>query len=181
MLRLFTGITLPLLLRQRLTLLQGGIDGARWTERENFHITLNFIGEVDEATAEDVHHILSGIRMEPFKLELKGTGAFAHGKEVSVLWIGVQHSEELFRLREKLDRAFQKGGIPYDNRKYTPHVTIARFPKWAAETDIARFMQEHNLFSGDAFDVDEITLFRTHQTKNGSQYEALETYPLRQV
>lgn len=178
MLRLFTGIELPILLRQRLALLEGGIDGAKWTTRENFHLTLSFIGEISEQVAEDSHDALSGIRMEPFQLELKGTGSFAKGTDVKVLWVGVQHSDALHRLKEKIDRALAKYDVPVEKRKYVPHVTLARFRLPPEEAKIAQFMATHNLFSGDAFDVEHFTLFRTHQTKHGSEYEALAEYPL---
>jgi 2'-5' RNA ligase len=177
MLRLFAGLSLPILLRQRLTLLQGGIEGALWTERENFHITLTFIGNVDEATAEMVDEALSGIRMEPFKLELKGTGSFAQGEFPKVLWIGVEKSEPLFRLKEKIDRALEKSKLPFENRKYVPHVTLARL-RHVDEVKVAQFMAAHNLFSGDAFDVDGFNLYHSHSTKNGPVYEELRQYQL---
>ncbi len=178
MLRLFTGIELPILLRQRLVLLQGGLDGAKWVERDNFHLTLNFIGEVSEQVAEDAHDALSGIRTPPFDIELKGTGSFAKGDDVKVLWVGVEQNEVLHRLKEKIDHALAKFDVPVEKRKYHPHVTLARFRFGAEEAKVAQFMATHNLFSGDAFEVDHFTLFRTHQTKHGSEYEALAEYSL---
>lgn len=177
MLRLFTGLSLPILLRQRLIVMQGGIEGARWTERDNFHITLTFIGEVDEATAETVDEALSSIRTEKFSLRLKGTGSFAQGKYPKVLWMGVAHNDVLHRLKEKIDRAFTVANIPFEKRKYTPHVTMARF-KNPEESKIAEFMQQHNLFSSEEFEIDEFILYHSHQTKNGSVYEALKEYSL---
>lgn len=177
MLRLFAGLSLPILLRQRLTLLQGGIDGALWTDRDNFHITLTFIGNVDEATAEQADEALSGIRMEPFNVELKGTGSFAQGEFPKVLWIGVEKSEPLFRLKEKVDRALEKSKLPFENRKYTPHVTLARL-RHVDEAKVGQFMAAHNLFSGDAFEVNNFILYHSHNTKNGPVYEELRSYPL---
>jgi RNA 2',3'-cyclic 3'-phosphodiesterase len=177
MLRLFTGLSLPILLRQRLTVMQGGIEGARWTERDNFHITLTFIGEVDEATAEMIDEALSSIRIEKFPLRLKGTGSFAQGKYPKVLWMGVEHNDVLHRLKEKIDRALLVANIPFEKRKYTPHVTMARFRN-PEEGKVAEFMQQHNLFSSEEFEVDEFILYQSHQTKNGSVYEALKEYPL---
>jgi RNA 2',3'-cyclic 3'-phosphodiesterase len=177
MIRLFTGLSLPILLRQRLTVMQGGIPGARWTERDNFHITLTFIGEVDERTAEIADEALSSIRMEKFPLQLKGTGSFSQGKHARLLWIGVGQSEPLHRLKEKNDRALQMAQVPIESRKYTPHVTMARF-RDAEEAKIAGFMQLHNLFTSEEFLVEEFTLYRSHQTKNGSVYEAVREYPL---
>lgn len=178
MVRLFTGLSLPILLRQRLALLQGGLDGARWTDRENYHITLTFIGNVDAATAEAAHDALAAIRTEPFSLELKGTGSFAQGDDLKVLWVGVERNEVLFRLKEKIDRALEKADVPFENRKYVPHVTLARFRHAHDEAKIAAFMAAHNLFSGDPFEVNEFILYRTHQTKNGSAYEEVAAYPL---
>ena len=78
MLRLFTGLSLPILLRQRLTQLESAIPGARWITRENYHIALTFIGDVDEATAEDMDEAFESLRGKRFKLRLKGAGCFAH-------------------------------------------------------------------------------------------------------
>lgn len=178
MLRLFTGLSLPILLRQRLTVMQGGIEGARWTERDNFHITLTFIGEVDEMTAETIDEALSPIRTEKFSLRLKGTGSFAQGKYPKVLWMGVEQNDVLHRLKEKIDRALMAAHVPFENRKYTPHVTLARF-KNPDEAKVAEFMQQHNLFSSESFEVDEFILYRSHQTKNGPVYEPLKEYALR--
>lgn len=178
MLRLFTGLALPILLRQRLALLgDGGIPGARWTERENFHLTLTFIGEVNEAEAEDIDAALETIRAPRFPLRLQGTGSFSARNDPKVLWAGVADSPALRRLKEKIDRALQRAGIAFEKRKYTPHVTLARL-KNADEGKIAEFMQQHNLFTTEEFDVDEFLLFRSHQTKHGSAYEALREYPL---
>lgn len=177
MLRLFVGLPIPVLLRQRMLVMQGGIDGARWTERENFHITLTFIGNVDEQKAEDIDDALSGVRTERFNLRLKGTGSFAQGKFPKILWIGVEQNEVLGRLKEKIDRALESYGVPFEKRKYVPHVTLARFNK-VEEVKVAEFMQQHNLFSTEEFEVDAFILYRSHQTKNGSVYEALQEYPL---
>lgn len=177
MIRLFAGLSIPVLLRQRLTTLQGGIPGARWQERENFHITLAFIGDVDERTAEAADEALAQVRTEPFELRLEGTGSFSTGSKLTALWIGVSHSEVLHRLKEKTDRALQRAGVPFDNRKYTPHVTLAHL-RGAGEGKVAEFMQAHNLFRTEPFQVDEFLLYRSHQTKNGSAYEPVAEYPL---
>lgn len=177
MLRLFAGLSLPILLRQRLTVMQGGIEGARWTERDNFHITLTFIGEIDEGAAAHADEALSSIRMEKFSLRLKGTGSFAQGKWPKVLWIGVEESEPLRRLKDKIDRALRSAQIPFESRKYTPHVTMARL-KNPDEAKVAEFMQQHNLFSTEAFEVDEFILYHSHLTKNGPVYEPVREYPL---
>lgn len=177
MLRLFTGLALPSNLAARLSLMDGGIDGARWTAQENFHITLTFIGEVDEATAEDADEALSAVRSDNFDVEVKGTGVFAQGSYPQVLWMGVTPSPPLLRLKEKIDRALHVARVPHENRKYVPHVTMARL-KHAQEAQVGQFMQAHNLFAAAPFRADEFILYRSALTKNGPWYEPLARYPL---
>src|SRR6185295_8058803 len=71
MIRLFTAIEIPETIRVRLSLLQGGVPGARWTPIENLHLTLRFIGEVDERTATDIDDVLNDLRAPAFELALK--------------------------------------------------------------------------------------------------------------
>ncbi len=177
MLRLFTGISLPEDLCQKLQLLKSEIAGARWDSPENYHMTLSFIGPVDEATAEDIDEVLAGICADTFTLTLKGVGVFTRGAEPQHLWIGVEHNEELHRLREKIDGAFQMNHLSFETRQYTPHVTIARLQQ-ADKTKVAAFIQQHNLFVSAPFAVEEFILYQSHHGKELAVYEALEVYPL---
>ena len=74
--RLFTGLEIPSDVAFELDLLRGGIGGARWIDRENFHITLRFIGDIDDGLAREIAYELDGVEARPFTLRLKGIGAF---------------------------------------------------------------------------------------------------------
>ena len=182
MFRLFTGIGLPLRLRQQLHVLQEGIAGVgagtRLTRPEDFHITLSFIGNVEAATAEDIDEALSGIRARRFSLTLQGTGYSSGANGSHHLQAGVERSEALRRLKEKIDRDFEKHQLPFKKRsKYTPHVTIARI-KRGSHARLGEFMQQHNLFASEPFAVEEFILYRSHLDQEGASYEALKAYPL---
>src|SRR5262249_58011503 len=88
MIRLFTAIELPESVRLQLSLLQGGMPGARWVSSENMHLTLRFIGEVSEAVARDIDDMLADIREPSFSLALRGVGEFGRN-EGRALWAGV--------------------------------------------------------------------------------------------
>jgi 2'-5' RNA ligase len=178
MIRLFTGLAIPAGIAAQLDRMQGGIDGARWTETHNYHITLNFIGEVSEAMAEEIDAALCGVRAKAFSLSLAGTGIFGEGESARHLWMGVAPEDALFRLQEKTFRALDTGRFPAEKRKYTPHVTMARLKKSADPAAVAAFMQEHNLFRSSPFAVNEFILYRSDLTKNGPQYAPVATYPL---
>lgn len=177
MLRLFVGIAIPHKIAGQLALMQGGIPGARWTDRHNFHLTLNFIGEVDEATAEIVDEILSSIHVPAFTLNLEGIGNFSQGNDPTVLWAGVSREEKLFRLQEKIMHALDVLHIRSDNRKYTPHVTLARFRR-PDDEKVAVFGNTHANYQSEPFDVDSFILYRSHLTKNGPYYDPLIRYSL---
>lgn len=177
MLRLFVGLALPENIAASLLTLQGGIPGARWLSRENLHITLRFIGEVEEHVAAQLDMMFHGLRAPPFSLILRGAGVYQKGKIPHTLWAGVEEAAALIHLREKVDQALQRAGIVLESRKFMPHVTLARL-KNAPVDKVGRFLEDHNLFQAGPFAVSAFTLFRSHLTKNGSDYEALERYPL---
>ena len=89
MIRLFVAIPIPDQLRLRLTGLRGQVPGARWTLPENMHLTLRFVGEIDEDAADDVHDALARITADPFDVQLSGVGHFESRGQVRALWAGV--------------------------------------------------------------------------------------------
>lgn len=127
MIRLFTALGLPGELRARLTALQGGIDAARWVAPHNLHITLRFIGEVAEDRAHDVVAALNEIHTGAVPVTVSGAGRFGSSDRTRALWAGVERSDALVALHEKIDRALIGVGLPPEGRKYTPRITLARF------------------------------------------------------
>lgn len=129
MLRLFVALPLPPEVRTRLSLLGGGVPGARWIPPESLHLTLRFVGEVDGGTAQDIAEALDGIDAPPFALTLTGIDTFGQGEAARVLWVGVEREPALLELRERVESALRFAGIAPDPQKYIPHVTLARLKK----------------------------------------------------
>jgi RNA 2',3'-cyclic 3'-phosphodiesterase len=176
MLRLFVGIGFPPELKLRLSLLNSGISGARWVDPGNFHLTLRFIGETDEAVAADIDDALRRLRARRFTLQLAGTGVFGADKPRS-LWVGVERSTELVALRDKIEQALVRVGLPPETRKFAPHVTLARLYKPALDK-LSGFLAAHARFCADPLPVDGFSLIASFQTKAGSIYEDQADYPL---
>ncbi|MGK9165706.1 RNA 2',3'-cyclic phosphodiesterase [Inquilinus limosus] len=177
MLRLFVAIAIPAALRPRLSMLQGGVPGARWTDPADFHLTLRFIGEVDTLEAEEIDEALHAIAAPGFSLALDGVGQFGSRRAASTLWAGVATEPALHFLHAKVDRALVAAGQPPDDRAYAPHVTLARLRDAPVER-IGRWLQEHGLFRADPFPVDAFHLYQSHVGREGAVYEILESYPL---
>jgi 2'-5' RNA ligase len=177
MIRLFVALELPEAVCERLTQLQGGVPGARWMTEDQMHLTLRFIGEVDENVAHDIDDTLVGLTAPGFMLELAGTGEFG-GKIPRALWAGVRPNEALLHLQKKIETALQRIGLEPEPRKFSPHVTLARLRN-APREKVMAFLSHHGLFSSGPFPVDHFVLFSSHQGSGGSVYHPERVYPLK--
>ena len=176
MLRLFVGIPFPPELKLRLSLLCAGIAGARWVDPGNLHLTIRFIGEIPEDVAADVDAALSRLRARPFMLQLATTGVFG-GERPRNLWVGVERSAELVLLRDKIEQAMTRLGLPSEPRKFAPHVTLARLHNPPLD-QVAQFLAVHAGFRAEPLSVAAFSLIASYPTKAGSIYEDRADYPL---
>ena len=179
MMRLFVALALPDAVTDGLVLLQGGIPGARWNTREQLHLTLRFIGEVDGRDAQGIDDALASIRAPRFTLELKGVGEFG-GRNPRALWAGVRDGERLEHLQRKVESAVQRVGIAPEERKFSPHVTLARL-RGAPRDRVITFLSAHALYASGPFDVNAFILYSSTLTPNGSLYRPERSYRLEQV
>jgi RNA 2',3'-cyclic 3'-phosphodiesterase len=176
MLRLFVGIGFPPELKLRLSLLNEGLPGARWVDPANFHLTLRFIGEIGEDTAGDVDDALTRLRAHRFTLQLAGTGVFGNGRPRQ-LWVGVERNPDLAALRDKVEQALIRAGLPPEPRKFAPHVTLARLHN-PAILPLRDFLAANAQFRAAPLPVEGFSLIASFQTKSGSVYEDQADYPL---
>jgi 2'-5' RNA ligase len=177
MLRLFVAIELPERIRERLALLCGGVPGARWLSPETMHLTLRFIGEVQEAALGDIDAALSGVHAPAFPLSLDGIGNFGNGGRPRAIWAGVARNPALEHLHGKIESALVRSGLPPEGRKFTPHVTLARV-KSAKSGRVGEFVAAHNPFQTEPFQVTEFTLFSSFLSHSGAIHTAEAVYPL---
>jgi len=177
MIRLFCAIDLPDPLKQRLSLLMGGVPGAKWVAPENLHVTLSFIGEVAEDRMADIDDALARVRAAPFDLTLAGMGSFQRGREVTAIWAGLERSEPLMDLQARVEQSLAREGFPSERRKYSPHVTLARL-KGASDARVAAYIAANNLFRAPPFRVEDFVLFSSFLSSSGSIYTPEAEYPL---
>lgn len=185
MARLFVALDLPDDLRTRLVGMQGGIDGARWSPAENMHITLRFVGEVAETTIGDIVDALADVRCASFAVTVSGVGRFATGNRTRALWFGVEKSAEIAALHAGIDRALIRAGLAPEGRKYTPHVTVARFGGGRGgrgggppETRVLHWIEAHDGFFALPFEAREFVLYESRIGRNGPVYTPLADFPL---
>jgi RNA 2',3'-cyclic 3'-phosphodiesterase len=179
MLRLFAALPLPDGISDLVLKTQRGLDGAKWSPRENLHITLRFIGPVDERRAEDIDSALGEIRLGAFDLALQGAGFFGHD-EPHAMWLGVAQSEPLLALQQACERACRRAGLEAAPRAYTPHVTICYLPRHQALEPVMAFQQRNALFASPTFLADRFYLYSSATQGAGpSRYRIEAEYPLQ--
>ena len=180
MIRLFVAIVPPGDMRARLSSLCGGVEGARWVDPENLHLTLRFIGEVEEPLVEDIVFALRAIRMAPFSLILSGVGHFESRQKVRQLWAGVAPSPPLVDLQGRIDAAVRRAGIGIEAKRFVPHVTLARL-KGVKASLVGAWLQANGPFRGFPFDVSSFTLMASYLGRSGPVYRPVEEFALREL
>ena len=176
--RLFVGLDLSWELRQRLSMLAGGVPGARWAPVENYHLTLRFIGDVQSPQADEIDHALASVRAPGFDLTIAGIGVFQKGGRSTSLWAGVDRNPALDHLQTKIETALQRAGLAPERRRFSPHITLARLNESVPQSKLAAFVQSHNLFRAAPERMTHFTLFSSRPGKEASVYEAEVEYEL---
>ena len=177
MIRLFVGIPIPADIKLRLSMMSAGLPGARWVNEENYHLTLRFIGEVDEGLAGDIDVTLGQINHPIFELSLEGVGYFGKPNAARAVWAGVAKSENLLHLHAKIETALQRMGQPAEERKYTPHVTLARM-RGTPKAKLDEYIAGHMEFAAGPIAVRSFTLFSSFLSSSGAIYIPEANYTL---
>ncbi len=174
--RLFVALPLPDAVAQSLLLIQGGVPGARWQTSGQLHLTLRFIGEVDNQTAILLDEALAGIHAPAFEMQLHAVGQFG-GKQIHSLWAGVRRNEALEHLQRKVDSAIRRVGQPQDAHKFSPHVTLARLRHPQGDKAL-EWLTHHALYTSPEFTAHAFQLYSSKLTSDGSIYRMEQDYPL---
>ena len=174
--RLFVAIDLPDEVSDELERLCVGLPGARWNDPEQYHLTLRFIGEVDGLVADDIEQGLAEIEFEPFQIELHGFGHFPPRGEPKVLWAGISPHALVEPLRRAVDRVVNQAGVAPEGRKFSPHVTVARFPYGAPIERLQRFFAGHALYRSKPFMVESFHLYSSQLHHDGAIHTLEASY-----
>jgi 2'-5' RNA ligase len=174
--RLFTALEIPADVGQSLALLRGGLPGARWIDPENYHLTLRFIGDVDDVLAREVAYLLGGIRRPAFRVQLDGLDSFGGHKPRAVV-APAQPVRELIELQAEHERLMQRVGLEPEGRKYTPHVTLARL-RDTSSRQVADYLATRAFIQPLPFKVTRFVLFSSRASVGGGPYVVEAAYPL---
>jgi 2'-5' RNA ligase len=174
--RLFTGLEVPATLADSLSMLRGGLPGARWIDPENYHMTLRFIGDVDDMLAQDIALLLGQVRRGGFELRLDGLSSFG-GRKPRAVVAAVTPCRSIMELQAEHERLMQRVGLEPEGRKFTPHVTLARL-RDSSSRQVADYLSSRAGFRSQPFPVSRFVLYSSRASVGGGPYVVEAAYPL---
>ncbi len=178
--RLFIAIDLPDDIKTQLIALKTDIPTARWVKPAQMHLTLRFIGEVEDVKAGVLQAALQDISGHAFDLLLNGVGRFPPGtrKAPRVLWAGIDPQPELDALQAQIERVVRECGLPLDDKPFKPHFTLARLKTHKPTPQADVFLTANADFSAGPFAVQAFALIESELSPQGPRYTTRATYLL---
>jgi len=176
-LRIFIAALIPEEIRTRLTnyinSLKHNIDGVKWEKSEKLHVTLKFLGDVDESGVDEISSLLGKLvhGYSPFNLSISDFGGFPNLKSPRVLYIGLSRNNELSKFQNELERDLHNLGFNKEDRRFIPHITLARVKKRIHIRETLPVMQS-------MFDITQIGLMKSELRAEGSVYTPLKLFKL---
>jgi 2'-5' RNA ligase len=174
--RLFTALEIPPRVAESLARLRGGLQGARWIDVENYHLTLRFIGDIDAATAHEIAQTLSTIRRPALTVSLENLDFFGNEKPRAIV-ARAKPEPALIELQAEQERLLRRIGAPAEPRKFAPHVTLARL-RGASPHSVAAYLGTRGYFPSLRFEVERFVLYSSRDSVGGGPYVVEAEYPL---
>ena len=173
--RLFTALEIPDDVRRAISGMRGGLPGARWIDPDNYHVTLRFIGDVDDITAREAAFILGQVRRGSFEIRLDTLSSFGGNRPRAIVAL-VAPTPALMELQAEHERMMRRIGLEPEGRKFTPHVTLARL-RHASSFEVADYFSMRGHFRAPAFEPDRFVLFSSRDSVGGGPYVVEADYP----
>ena len=184
--RIFTGITLNDEAREKileeLRPFKTIGTSIRWTEAKNIHLTVKFIGEVDEGLAARIAGALAAAKfpVSPFQLRISGFGKFPAGDDLHIFWAGIVDNPQLLALFNAIESALVPLGVAPETRPFHPHLTLGRNKSRYHFGALFELLAEKSGLFLAACQVSAFQLMRSNLTPGGPIYTVLKEIPLDQ-
>ena len=185
--RLFVALEIPSAVRDNLAAFMKELraletvssrSNARWVRQENLHVTLKFIGNIDDAKLDAIRDALSQVKSEqPVELRFRGVGFFPSERRPRVFWTGIEASPNLGPIGADIDARLAKLGIPVETRAFTPHLTLARLEPPGISEKLQAAIKENATCDFGTFRTNEFHLIQSKTRPTGAEYTRLSSFP----
>ncbi len=180
--RLFIAMPLPYRFHEKIRELQNKVDGLgklKLVKPENVHLTLKFLGNVEEREIQEIEDGLSFIRETPsFNISLCGLGAFPNNKKPRVIWMGVKEGfDEIKNLQGKIDSSLESAGFNRDMR-FHPHYTLARVKFLNNKQGLMDFLKGKRFLAFGEHTAERVVLMESRLSPRGPEYSVIREFRL---
>jgi len=147
---------------------------------ENMHLTLKFLGDTNEELIDEIEKIMkeSVEGIEPFNIQLKGTGVFPNPNYIKVIWIGIQNGEQIIPIAQKIDEKISKLGFKKEKRKFSPHLTIGRVKSAKNKDKLIKIIEKYRDVQFTDLKVEFLKLIKSELTPKGPIYTTIKEIKL---
>ena len=150
----------------------------RWVKAGNIHLTLKFLGEVDEDEIDGITAVLTN-GFAPLRLAAAGVGVFPSVKRARVIWVGISGQlSELAALQRSIEERLARIGYPHEKRPFSGHLTLGRVKGLIAASKLTTAMGAFSDFASETFEVDRVVLFKSDLRPTGAAYTELRQVTL---
>jgi len=176
-LRLFIAALIPEDIRTLLTnyinFLKHNIDGVKWEKFEKLHVTLKFLGDIDESRVNEISNLLEKLvhNYSPFNMSILDFGGFPDLKHPRVIYVGLSCNSGLSKFQNELEQELSGLGFKEENRRFIPHITVGRVKKRI-------HIKETLPITQSIFDITQIGIIKSELRPEGSVYTPLKLFKL---
>ena len=153
--------------------LKQDVDGVKWEKSDKLHITLKFLGDVDEHKTDEILDSLGNLveGYSVFNVNISDFGGFPNLKNPRVLYAGLSHNSELSKFHYEMDKSLSKIGFEKESRRFIPHITLARVKKRV-------HIKETPPITQSSFDITQVGLIESELRSKGSVYTPVKLFKL---
>lgn len=179
--RLFVALDFPETIRDSIrdliTKLKPLCKDARWARVEGMHVTLKFIGYIDDKELDPIINALESVKSsEPVDMRFRGVGFFPNERRPRVMWCGIEPSPNLAPLAKTIETALVPLGIAAEKRDYIPHLTLARFESPRGTEKLVAATAEMESLDLGATREARFHLFESVLQRSGAEYKKLKSF-----
>lgn len=149
----------------------------RWVDPDQIHLTLKFLGDVDDTELADVCQLVSGVAETagPIQAECRGLGAFPNIDRPRTIWMGLRDaSQQLELLQTRLEERFEQLGFPAEDRKFVPHLTLGRVRRASRElASVTAYLHQHAASEMGALPIEQLVVVSSQLSPRGPSYTVL--------
>lgn len=157
--------------------LRAEFPAARWARSEGIHVTLKFIGEVQDERIPQIENALSGVNSAaPVEMNFRGAGFFPDERRPRVFWIGIQGTPNLAEIAAQIETQLEPLGVARESREFKPHLTLARISESRGIERLREVLRKRGAIDFGTVRTNEMYLYRSELGRGGAKYTRIKTF-----